>query len=258
MPVSIRSRSRVIVLLVIVLAATIAFAVPGRAVAQDGTPAAPTESTPAPATLTVSGHGTVIAQPDTARITFGVTIDGETLAAAQSEATVTMSAILAEVEGAGVAERDIQTVDYRVDILYDYDDDGDVSRILGYQVSNSVSVTVRDLDALGALLDAVVAQGANDVYGISFFLADTTAAARQARTAAVDDAMTKATDIAAAAGLQISRVVSIAERSSPPPTPVDFDAADVAESAPSSVPVQAGSTEITADVDMTFELEPAV
>lgn len=224
--------------------------------AQQSTTVTTTE--PAPTTLTVTGQGTVNVEPDTAAVSFGVTTEDETLATAQSEATATMTAILAAVSDAGVAERDVQTVDYSVSILYDYDDDGNVSRILGYQVSNTVNVTVRQLDALGGILDAVVAEGANNVYGVSFFVNDTKAAASQARVAAMEDAMAKANDIAAAAGLRVSRVVSINEESTAPPTPVDFyAAADVAESAPASVPVQAGTTDIIATVYVVFELEAA-
>lgn len=244
-------------LITIALVAAFSIAAGGRVAAQDTTTV--TTSEPAPTTLSLTGHGTVTIEPDTAAVSFGVTIDDETLSTAQNEATATMTEILAAVTDAGIVERDVQTVDYRVDILYDYDDDGTVSRILGYQVSNTVNVAVRDLGTVGAILDAVVAAGANTVYGISFYVENTTAAASQARTAAVADAITKAEDIATAAGLRVSRIVSIYESSSPPPAPMDYDyaVAESADSAGSSVPVQAGTTEISADIDVVFELEPA-
>lgn len=254
----IRQHSTIAVLVGISLVIALVFATMRQAGAQETTTV--TTSEPSPTTLTVTGQGTVVVEPDTASVAFGVTIEDETLATAQAEATSTMTAILAAVTDAGVAERDVQTVDYSVTILYDYDDDGNVTRILGYQVSNTVNVTVRQLDSLGTILDAVVAQGANNVYGVSFFVNDTTAAASQARIAAVEDAMAKANDIATAAGLTVSRVVSIDEQSTAPPTPVDYYPAadaDVAESSGFAVPVQAGSTDIMATVYMVFELEPA-
>ncbi len=257
MSVALRHRALAIVVLAVAGILALTAATIGRVAAQDTTTVTTTEASPT--VLTVSGHGTVKVEPDTASVSFGVTIDDETLSTAQAEATETMAAIIATVTGAGVEERDIQTVDFSVTIVYDYDDDGTVSGIIGYQVSNTVNVTVRDLDALGGILDAVVASGANNVYGVSFFVNDATAAASLARTAAVEDAMTKANEIAAATGLQVSRVASISEQTSVPPTPIDYYPApsdDMAEGSASSVPVQAGSTEITSDIDVTFELVP--
>lgn len=255
--IRLHSKSAVFLGLVVVLA--FVFATTRYVAAQESTTV--TTSSPSPTTLTVTGQGTVVVEPDTASVSFGVTTEDETLATAQTEATATMTAILAAVTDAGVAERDVQTVDFSVSINYDYDDDGNVTSILGYQVSNTVNVTVRQLDALGGILDAVVAQGANNVYGVSFFVNDTTAAASQARIAAVEDAMAKANDIASAAGLKVSRVVSIDEQATAPPTPVDYyPAAEMDDSATGSampVPVQAGSTDIMATVYMVFELEPA-
>ena len=226
----------------------------GGGVAAQDDPATPVVTPTPPATMNVSGHGAVTLVPDTASVVLGVTIDAESLSDAQAEATTRMEAIIAAVRAAGIEDRDIQTTNYGVSILYDYDDDGNLDRVIGYQVSNQVAVTVRDVDALGALLDAVVAEGANQIYGISFYVEDTSAAASQARTLAVEDAMRKADELAAAAGLEVARVTYITETSSPPPVP--FYAGSPAEDAAvrSAVPIQAGSTEISVDVQMSFEL----
>jgi hypothetical protein len=215
--------------------------------------------TPLPTTLRVSGHGSVSLPPDTAEVIFGVTIEDDTLAEAQSEATAKMAAILAAVTAAGVAEEDVRTTNFSVTILYDYDDSGVISRVIGYQVSNQVSVKVRDLPSLGGLLDAIVAEGANTVQGISFVVEDTAAPARQARSAAVEDAMTKAEEMAAAAGMRIARVLTITEISSPVPSPELYyqEAAADMDRASAPVPIQPGTTELTADVEIIFELEAA-
>jgi uncharacterized protein YggE len=229
----------------------------GGASAQDAPETAAATPTP-PATLSVSGHGSVILTPDTASFVVGVVTNEDTLAEAQAEATTQMEAIIAAVKAAGIEDRDIQTTNYSVSLIYDYDDNGRATRVIGYEVSNQVSVTVRDIDALGGLLDAVVAAGANSVYGISFFVDDTTAAASQARTMAVEDAMRKADELAAAAGLEVARVTYITESYSPPPTPYYAPSAGVAdEAARASVPVQAGSSEVSVDVQMAFELREA-
>jgi len=185
-----------------------------------------------PATVTVSGRGTVRLEPDTATFTAGVTVTQETLAGAQAEATGTMGLIIEAVKAAGVADEDIQTVNFNVNILYRYDQNGNPERIEGYQVSNQVAVKVRDLEKLGELLDAVVTAGANTIYGISFYVEDTGPAASQARAQAVADARAKADEMAAAAGVTIGRVLSMSESSAPPPMPQVFaGAADAAATA---------------------------
>ena len=224
----------------------------GGAAAQDDSATPAVTPTP-PATMSVSGHGAVNMVPDTASVVLGVTTNEATLEEAQSEATAAMEAIIAALKAAGVEDRDIQTTNFSVNIIYDYDNSGYPTRIIGYQVSNQVAVKVRDLDSLGTLLDAVVAEGANTIYGISFFVDDPSAATSQARQLAVEDALKKANELASAAGLEVARVTYITESYSPPPAPYYAGAADAAaEAAP--VPIQAGSTEVAVDVQMSFEL----
>lgn len=225
--------------------------------AQDtGTPPSGT-GTPTPSTIYVSGQGRIKIDPDTALVTVGVDILKPTLAEAQTEATTQMTAIIDAVEAAGVAEDDIKTVNFSVNIIRDYDENGNPAEVQGFQISNQVEITIRDTDRLGELLDQAVGQGANNIYGISFFVEDTSAAASQAREQAVRDATTKATELATAAGMTVSRVMSISESYAPPPTPVDYDmagAADMARSEAAPVPVQTGTFEVMVDVQMTFEI----
>lgn len=207
-----------------------------------------------PATLSVSGHGSVLVVPDTASVIVGVTIIEPTLSAAQEKVTAQMTAILDAVKAAGVDEKDIQTVSYSVEIIQDYDQQGNPITIRGFRVTNQVSVTVRDVALLGELLDTVVAQGANTIYGINFFLADPATAATQARTLAVRDAMQKAKEIAAAAGLTVGRVLSITETSYVPPAPVY--AGDMGRAAAeAAVPIQTGTQTVNVDVQMVFEVK---
>jgi uncharacterized protein YggE len=117
-------------------------------------------------------------------------------------------------------------------------------------------VTVRDTDKLGELLDAAVSAGANSIYGISFYVEDQTAAASDARVEAVEDARTKADELASAAGMTVGPVVSIAEGVPPVLSPVyamgrGGAGAAMAEAA---VPVEPGSTTVSVDVTVTYEL----
>lgn len=214
-----------------------------------------------PTTIFVNGQGRVKVQPDTASVTVGVDVLEDDLAEAQTAATEQANAIIAAVRAGGVADEDIQTANYSVTIVRDYDDQGNPGPITGYQVSNQVNLTVRDFDQdpdrLGAILDDVVAAGANNIYGIAFSVEDTAEAAGQARAQAMADAQRKAEQLAGAAGMTITRAAAITESFAPPPTPVDFGGADLEmarQAAPAGpVPVQAGTTEVVVDVQVTYE-----
>jgi len=229
--------------------------------AQDATPV-PSGTVPnyyAPAsTIFVSGRGTVKTEPDTASVTIGIDVLESDLAEAQASATSQATAIIDAVTAAGVAEDDIQTSNFSVNILRDYDDQGNPGPITGYQITNQINVTVRALDSLGGLLDDAVAAGANNIYGIVFYVEDTDAAASQARAQAMADAQRKAEELASAAGLTLTRATSISESYAPSPMPVDFGGSGMAESrmmdaAAAPVPVQAGTTDVIVDVQVTYE-----
>lgn len=219
------------------------------AVAQEATP---TPERPA-ATVSVNGHGAVTIAPDTASVVIGVTIIEPTLSAAQEKATTQMTAVIEALKAAGIEDKDIQTVSYSVNIIQDYDERGYPANIRGFQVANQVNVTVRDLTQLGSILDTVVAAGANTIYGINFFVADPSEAASQARALAVQDARTKAEELAAAAGVKVGRLLSISETYAPPPAPVGYGA--VPEAARATVPIEAGTLVVTVDVQISWELE---
>ena len=237
---------------------------PGVAKAQDATPE---ESMPAGvATVSVSGHGEVIVPPDTASVSIGIDVIQPTLAEAQEQATAQAAALIEALKAAGIADEDIQTEYFSVNILRDYDADAavgttpdseiaDPTQISGFEILNQLQVTVRDTDMLGDLLDAAVNAGANSINGVTFYVDDRTAAASEARRLAVEDARTKAEELAAAAGLTLGSVVSIAEGSvSPIPSPMPAGAGGDMAMAEAAVPVQPGTSTVAVDVSITFEL----
>ena len=225
---------------------------------------APLEATPAAipfltaATVSVTGTGRVTVEPDTASIALGVTVFEANLAEAQAKATTQMTAIIDAVKAGGVADEDIQTSNYSVNVRQDYDENGNPTKVIGYDINNTVNVTVRDLDALGTILDSVVQAGANTIYGISFFTWDMTEATAQARAAAVTDARAHADQLAAAAGVTVGRIVTITEGYGAPPPPVFYDRAagmDMAAAESAPVPVQVGTQQIEVQVTIVYELE---
>ncbi len=228
-----------------------------------GTPAAAqgAEATPdssSPRSITMSGEGRVTVTPDIATVTVGVETMQPSLSEAQAEATSKMEAIIQAAKDAGVAEDDIVTTNYSVNVIQEYDRNGNPTEISGYRVGNQVELTVRNIDDLGALLEAVVAQGANTIYGISFSVDDPTTAASQARRQAVENARQKADELADAVGAEITGVLSIKESAAPSSPPEVYEqemaGADMAQGAAAPVPIQPGTGEIVVIVQVVYEI----
>ena len=151
--------------------------------------------------LTAHGHAELKVKPDIARLTVSVTTQAAQQAAAAQDNARRTTTLLAALKAAGVAEKDIQTQSYNVQPQYDYKPSPPV--LTGFQATNSIEVTVRDLSKAGMIVDKATQSGATDVSGLSFDLADRTAAERQALALAVKDARAKADAMAQAAGVGV-------------------------------------------------------
>lgn len=212
-------------------------------------------------TISIEGRGEVMAAPDMAQINSGVTTQGATAREALDANTSAMAELIAELKANGIEARDIQTSGFSVNPNYVYTDERDANgyslppKINGYQVSNTVTVTVRQLDALGSILDKSVTVGANTVNGVTFSVADPSELYDEARKAAFADARAKAELYATAAGGALDGILAISETqgfNQPQPFPM-YARADVAASAP--VPVQAGELAFAINVNVQWELD---
>ena len=203
-------------------------------------------------TISVNGTGRVILTPDIAELRLGVNVTGPTANKARNDAAIAMTKVVEAIKKAGVADKDIQTSALSLQPMYDYSNNGQ-GKLIGFQVLNIVSVTVRDIAIIGDLIDASVTAGATTVDGVSFRVNDQTSAEAQARTAAVADARNKANALAAAAGVSITGVSFISELSTSVPYPVPYASAAGAKDA-ASTPVQPGTTEIDIVVSMVFRI----
>ena len=221
------------------------------ALAQDD--ATPVAGAMGVATVSVSGHGEVNVPPDTASVNIGVDIIKPTLSEAQSEAATQATSVIEALKAAGIAEEDIQTSYFSVNLLRDYSENADPTLITGFEIINQLQVIVRDTESLGDLLDAAVNAGANSIYGVTFYVDDQTAAASEARIMAVENARMKAEELAAAAGMTLGPVVAISEGAVPVYAPMYARGGGMAmESA--ATPVETGSTTVAVDVQVTYEL----
>ena len=204
-------------------------------------------------TVSVAGKGTILAVPDQATIQIGVRTEAKTSEKALEENNDKMAALQASLRRARIASKDIQTRDFSIWPQYS-ESSSRTTRITGYEVSNTLVITVRNIENLGKILDAAVKAGGNQVYGIEFGFTDPSALLDEAREEAMKDAKRKATQLAKLADLKLGTVVTISESGSAP-TPVFRAAADTfAEAA--SVPIETGESSVSLSVQVTYELVP--
>jgi uncharacterized protein YggE len=206
-------------------------------------------------TITVSGEGKVVGIPDIANIDLGTTVERATVGAAQAENTKTMNALIDEIKKLGVDQKDIQTTSYNVFPQYDYNDGK--QRLRGYSVSQNVHVKIRDLEKVGDIVGKAGSLGANQIGGISFSVDDPEALKAEARVKALENAKDKAEALAEIAGVKLRRVVSFSESFGGTPQPYYYarDAAAGAEAQSAAPTLEAGSSEINATVNITYEIQ---
>ena len=212
--------------------------------------------------MQMTGHGEVTAAPDTAYVTSGVTSQGGTAKDALDANTTDMNALIGVLKDAGVASEDIQTSGFAVNPNYVYSDSRDANgyqlppKIVGYTVTNAVTVHVRDLTILGTMLDKEVSVGANTINGINFAVDDPSALYAEARKDAFADAKGKADLYADAAGVQLGAITQISENQSysQPPQPYLAKAMSATADRGAPVPVEAGQLTFTIDVNVNWDL----
>ncbi|MEP6390693.1 MAG: SIMPL domain-containing protein [Halioglobus sp.] len=209
---------------------------------------------PERATVSVSGQGLVSAPPDMATVSTGVITESERSEDALRENNAIVSALMDTLDDSGVDAKDRQTSNFSVSPRYSRErSDSGSPKIDGYRVSNQVTITVRDLEKLGSLLDALVKSGSNKLGSIGFGLSNQKALTDEARLLAVKNARKRAELYANAAGRKVGEVLSISESAIAVPRPMMRNSMMMAEAA--DVPIAVGENEIKATVHMVFELK---
>lgn len=206
-----------------------------------------------PRVISLSGHGEVKSAPDLAFVTTGVLTQGITAAEALAANTQAMNALFAALKQAGIDEKDVQTSSFMVQPRYDYTNN-QAPKLVGYDVSNNVTVTVRKIADLGPLLDKLVQSGSNQISGISFDVSKPDAALDEARKLATADATRRAKVYAEALGVTLGPVLSVSEGTNyQPPVPMLRGKVMMADAA-APVPVAAGEQSLSVDVNITWEI----
>ena len=215
-------------------------------------------STPSAAdrTIVAPGLGRLTVEPDVATLRLGVSLTRPTATDAREAAAATMTAVLEAIAAAGVERRDIRTSLVGLGPITDYSSERG-PRVTGYQLTNTVEVTVRDLASAGQVIDAGLAAGASSLDGLEFRLDDPTPAQDAARRAAVEDARRRATTLAGAADVRLGPVVGIVESAYPTPMFERGGVEGMALKASADTPIEAGTQDVVISVVVTFLIDAA-
>lgn len=211
--------------------------------------------------FSVLGSGTVYAKADIANIQVGLKTGAKkTAAEATVESTNKMNEIVAELKKLDIDEKDIKTTDYNLNPVYNYTNDRG-QELIGYEVTQNMSVKVRDLSKIGDVISKTTEKGANQIGNISFTIDDEFDLKNQARELAIKKAQEKAVMIAKQSGMKLGRIKSVFENSdSTPPPMFNYTNAkmDLTAGSEASIPapsIQSGQNEIKVEVTLVYEVK---
>lgn len=206
-------------------------------------------------TFSVSAEGKEVVIPNIAELTIGLINDGSDLAKLQQENADKFNRIINFLKNQGIADKDVKTGNYSISPKYRYDK---VTEIVGYTISQNVSVKIRDLKNIGEILNGVVQNGANNIYGLNFIVDDEKSYLDRAREKAIEEAKGKARKIAETAGFKLGKIINITESSGyfPPYSYYSVFSEKVGSGGELSVQpkIESGSQEIKISVTITYEI----
>ncbi len=203
-------------------------------------------------TIMVSGRGEVSVRPNIAYINTGVVTQAKTAVDALAANTQAMQTVFQGLKELGIEDRDVRTSQFSINAIHSRPNPGETSRITGYQASNIVTVTLRDLDRIGEALDTLVTQGSNQLHGIRFQVEEPGPLLDAARADAVKDALRKAKIYVAAAGVVLGPVLTISEFGGHMPG-LAFPRAMSMEAR--DVPIAPGEQTLSAGVNLLISIE---
>ena len=214
----------------------------------------------------VSGQGTVTVIPDVAVLNMGVEAEASTVEQAIDEAAVAMDRVIASLHTNGIAENDIKTqwfdiypirewVDFDYPVKSWIEDDYEV--LLGYRVTNMVTVKIRDVEATGQIIDAAAKAGGDliRIHGVSFTVDDPSIYESEARAQAIADARDKAQQLTNFAGVHMGSPFYISESGGFLPIYQDYYGVGVMAAEQVPTPISPGETEITLTVQMAYDIQ---
>ncbi|MDJ0614416.1 MAG: SIMPL domain-containing protein [Rhizobiaceae bacterium] len=212
-------------------------------------------------TISVNGVGVVSASPDIAIVNVGVMREEKTAREALNANNAAMARVLNELTSIGIEARDLQTSNFNIQPKYVYpkrkaNGEQPAPEIVGYFVSNNLTIRIRDLEQTGTILDKIVTLGVNSGGGIRFTNEDTETLLTQARESAVKNAIAKAQTLTSTASVGLGKILSINESSNTPRPVAIHQARSLAvQEDAGSVPIAGGENEYRVNVSITWEIE---
>ncbi len=206
-------------------------------------------------TITISAEGSVEATPDLATAMFSVVSQGKSPEAVQEANIRKMNEVISFLTSQGIAEKDIAS-DYNLYPQYDYNQksaDGAYT-IIGYQLTQTVTVKMRALDKVGAVLQGVVSRGVNQVGSITFSIDDPDQLKSEARAEALQKARVKAAELVTQGGVSLGKIVTITEGDSYVPPFYGIGGGEAAGRGGAAPDIQPGTQEVRVTVTVIFEL----
>lgn len=211
--------------------------------------------------FSINGSGTVYAKSDIANLEVGLrTGTKKTAAEATAESTLKMDEIIKELKKLNIDEKDIKTTNYNLSPVYNWTDKAG-QQLVGYEVSQNLTLKVRDLNKIGDVIAKTTEKGANQIGNINFTIDDEFALKNQARELAIQKAKEKAELIAKQSGMKLGEIKSVYESSDSNPSPIAYSNAKMdlgagrAEASLVSPSIQSGQNEIKVDVTLVYEVK---
>jgi len=213
-------------------------------------------------TISVSGEGEIYVKPDLAKVTFTVTNEAKTVTEAMEENTKRMNDVIGYIKEEGVEDKDLKTTSFNIYPRYEYVRDWEIEiyppptgqRVLvGYEVSQSLQVKIRDMAKIGTIIQAATESGANQMSGLAFVVDKEDEFKEQARTEAIENAKEKAQELASQLGIRLVRITNFQE-SGISPYFYEYDRA-VGMGGGGEVPqIETGQNLIKVTVTITYEI----
>lgn len=206
-------------------------------------------------TINVTGVGEVTIAPDIAYLYLGVVTDKLTTIEAQSANSTAINNVIAAIKKDGIKDEEIKTTDYSINPKYDYDKNTGRSSIVGYTVSNTLKVTVKDISKVGQVIDTALKNGANTSNSISFGISDYEKYYNMALLNALSNAQSKAQTISNFLGIKLTTPVKVIENSTGIPNdyPTSLSAKFESADSSASTSIQAGIYKVKADISLVYQ-----
>ncbi len=216
-------------------------------------------------TISVTGTGKIYAKPDLVIVDFSVVTEKKTVPEAMKENTKSMNDIIAFLKGLGIEEKDLKTISFNISPRYEYQEGTEVytyyrpegKRVLvGYEITQTLEVKIRNMDKIGEAIEGATDKGANQVSDLQFTIDKEEDLKKQAREEAIKEAKDKAKELASQLGVRLMKITNFSEGLISPIYRYAYDetAATGMGGGESTPQVQTGENKIEVDVTITYEI----